>query len=239
MVTSAPMIKLNKSTAHIQLRTDSEIDITAIRIGKQRMARRKETKLSHLKQAIVEHRQVVAPAVTVSEANVPQPLDHDPASAAGSPPTALPQYICHALSADLDEAAFGILKELSRLQAKGKDQPEEKRYKYKKFIVGLREVQRASSRKELKGVIVATNLEAVDELDSLIVQLRDDCAQSEVPFVVALTRRRIGKALAKSMKQSLVGIVSLDGVHQPWKAFVEMAESLKAQYRNDNSAVHS
>lgn len=190
-----PPLVINKATAHIPIRADAEIDITAIRIGKQRIARKDKQKLSALKKAIVEHREEPAPQQAVGPV---EPEMFEPS--------------------ETDELCFKILKELSRLQQKGLTQPAEKRYRYKKFVVGFREVERALFRNELKGVILAVNLEEADELHRLVAELEATCKEKEIPFIHCLTRRRLGKALGKSMKQSVVGIFNLDGVHQDWKS---------------------
>ncbi len=135
-------------------------------------------------------------------------------------------YLPYGPSDDLDNMTFGVLKELCRLQAKGKDQPVEKRYKYKKYVLGFREVQRCLKRRELKGIIVATNLDSVDELVSSLQGLEGECTALEVPLIYSLTRRRMGKAVGRSMKQSLVGIVNLEGVHQPWKQILSLVDSI-------------
>ena len=218
-------LKFNKATAHIRLRPDSETDLTAIRIGKQRFARKKETKPSVLKSAIVEFR-------SHRNGSETHDLNQNRSEHSSSPVIDQSQeassYLPYPASDELDEILFGVLKELSRLQARGKDQPPEKKYKYKKFVVGFREVDRALRRSELKGVIVATNLEEAPELGDLISALSRDCLEKEVPLLFSLTRRRMGKALGKSMKQSLVGIVNLDGVYQPWRQALSLVETLPA-----------
>jgi len=215
---SVPSLKLNKATSHIAFRPDNSIDLTAIRIGKQRVARKRDERLSDLKQAIIKGRELYE-GVQNQESTAGEPTElHRGLN---------PNYMDHCVSIELDEIAFVLLKELGRLQAKGKDQPAEKQYKYKKFIVGFREVERALRRDELRGVIVATNLEEVDQLDCMVTKLHFDCKVKQVPLHFALNRRRIGKALGKSMKQSLVGILNLDGVHQEWKRMLSISESLR------------
>lgn len=214
-MTNTIPLAINKSTAHIPIRKDVEIDVTAIRIGKQRFARKKDTKLSDLKKAILDSRaRQEAPHISTAEC----PLD-DPGNNVPQISSDTSVHSC----GPMDDVAFACLKELARLQAKGKDQPAEKQYKYKKFIVGFREVQRALQRSELKGIIVAVNLEDVDELTNLVEELESKSQVLEVPIIRALTRRRMGKALGKSMRQSLVGILNLDGVHQQWKQIRELA----------------
>jgi ribosomal protein L7Ae-like RNA K-turn-binding protein len=218
----------NKSVT-LTLRPDADIDVTAIRVGKHRIARKKTSKLSSLKSAIIDGRsreesnekrangEVRDSDIVPSEAEYK--ADNERESA----------YVDHPVSEELDGLTFGVLKELSRLQAKGKDQPVAKQYKYKKFVAGFREVERALKRKDLKGIIVSTNLELVPEMEECLQALRDEAAVQEVPLFFSLNRRKMGKALGKSMKQSLVGIWSLEGVHQPWKQVLNLVDSLRSE----------
>lgn len=209
----AENFRINKGVGGLLLKSDADIDITAIRIGKQRVATKKRERLSQLKQAILSHQ--LAPvleeeSLSTVEIRVPDNIPPHPTS-------------------DPDDWILveKILKELARLQAKGKDQPPEKKYKYKKFIVGLREVQRSLNRDELRGVVIATDLVAgVEELDGAIEKIESDCASKGVPVVYALKRRKLGKCLNKSIKQAVVGIVSLEGVHQDWKKLLSMLGKL-------------
>lgn len=226
-MSTVPTLKLNKATSHIPIRVDDSIDITAIRIGKQRIARKKDAKLSDLKQAILHSREVIAPELATVVSDVDAAREK-----------CFPSYMDYSASVQLDDLAFSTLKELARLQAKGKDQPLEKQYKYKKYIVGFREVERAIRRAEVKGVVVATNLEVVDQLECMVDKLYEECKKMDIPLVFALNRRKIGKALSKSMKQSLVGIISLDGVHQDWKRMLSLTESLR-NARSDRSLVQT
>jgi ribosomal protein L7Ae-like RNA K-turn-binding protein len=221
-------LSINKSTVNVPFRRDPEIDLTAIRIGKNRIARKKDAKLSDVKQAILSHRQstVQAPTITSHGSNNDE---FDPPGAVERPGSS--PYISQCLSEELDLLVFKLLKELSRLQARGVNQPVEKRYKYKKFVAGIREVERSLNRGELKGVVVATNLETgVDVLDNLLLDLKTLSEEKEIPFVISLSKRKLGKALGKSMKQSVVGITNLDGVHQEWKIIIEQVESLRRKF---------
>ena len=227
-------LSINKSTASILFRHDPEFDITAVRIGKTRVARRKENKLSEIKQAILLKRESVSKAPTISSEGGAAENSHD--SPPKSPKASSNPYMDYQPSEVLDELTFRVLKELARLQEKGKQQPQEKRYKYKRFVAGIREVHRALVRGELKGIIVAANLESdVDALNDMVLNLKNEADQREVPFVIALNKRRVGKALNKSMKQSVVGITNLDGVHPDWRSILAEVDRLRIQVPNSES----
>ena len=220
-------LALNKAVT-LPLRTDPDIDLTAIRVGKHRVARKKTSKTSSLKSAIIESRneRTLTVAEPLLDGSTEMADDLAP-SAAPIENILLETCVGQRVSDELDDLVFGLLKELSRLQSKRKDQPLEKQYKYKKFVVGFREVDRALKRKELKGVVISTNLELVPEMEISIKTIKDEADSQGVPVILSLSRRRMGKALGKSMKQSLVGIWSLEGIHQPWKQALSLLDSLK------------
>ena len=229
-------LSVNKSTASIPFRIDPEIDITAIRIGKARIARKKDNKLSDIKQAILSQRESVPKVPTVlTDAILP---DEVTSSTTCATTQQRPPYMEYYPNDLLDDLAFRVLKELARLQAKGNQQPLEKRYKYKRFIAGIREVQRALCRGDLKGIIVATNVEHdVDALNEIMVNVKAEAMKRDVPFVVALNKRRIGKALNKSMKQSVIGITNLEGVLPDWRSILGEVDNLISQARNPSSTI--
>jgi len=53
---------------------------------------------------------------------------------------------------------------------------------------------------------------AVEGLDEVLNGIIETCHQQQVPFVFALGRRALGRACAKPVPVSVVGIFSYDGV---------------------------
>ena len=142
----------------------------------------------------------------------------------GSPtPSAL---ATHSVTEELEESVLYVLTELGRLQAKRRDAPAQKQYKYKRYVVGFREVDRALHRGELKGVIFAPNIEQSDVVHSTVSDILETAKLRNVPCIFALNRRKIGKALGKSIKQSAVGIWSTEGVHHKWKELLTIFDKL-------------
>eukprot|EP00929_Paragymnodinium_shiwhaense_P061055 TRINITY_DN30488_c0_g1_i1.p1 TRINITY_DN30488_c0_g1~~TRINITY_DN30488_c0_g1_i1.p1 ORF type:complete len:672 (+),score=221.77 TRINITY_DN30488_c0_g1_i1:58-2073(+) len=138
-------------------------------------------------------------------------------------------YVHQLLSDDLDEKVKLVLGELVRFQ----DRAKEKMMTYaknKRFCVGMREAKRAVVRAKAKGIILAPNLEvctAEGGLDDTLEDLIEVCRESEVPVIFALSRNRIGKALGRNVRQSVVTVLSAEGVHQEFKAICRQAEELR------------
>ncbi|CAL1157226.1 unnamed protein product [Cladocopium goreaui] len=139
-------------------------------------------------------------------------------------------YVHQELSDELDEKVKFVLGELVRFQERAKEQNAMKYAKLKRFCVGLREAKRAINRKKCKGLVVAPNLEVSTlegGLDDTVEELIELARENEVPVIFALSRNRIGKAMGKSIRLSIVALHSVDGVHQQFKELVKLAEELR------------
>ncbi|CAE7836128.1 Secisbp2l [Symbiodinium necroappetens] len=142
-------------------------------------------------------------------------------------------YVHQELSDDLDEKVKFVLSELVRFQDRAKEQNPMKYAKLKRYCVGLREARRAITRSKCKGLIVAPNLEtssAEGGLDDTVEDVIELAREHEVPVVFALSRNRIGKAMGKNIRLSIVALHSVDGVHQQFKEIVKTAEELRRRW---------
>jgi len=142
-------------------------------------------------------------------------------------------YVHQELSDELDEKVKYVLSELVRFQDRAKEQNTMKFAKLKRFCVGLREAKRAINRKKCKGLVVAPNLEvstAEGGLDDTVEDLIELARENEVPVIFALSRNRIGKAMGKSIRLSIVALHSVDGVHQQFKEVVKLADELRRRW---------
>eukprot|EP00435_Cladocopium_sp_Y103_P052517 s481_g16.t1 len=142
-------------------------------------------------------------------------------------------YVHQELSDELDEKVKFVLGELVRFQERAKEQNAMKYAKLKRFCVGLREAKRAINRKKCKGLVVAPNLEVSTlegGLDDTVEELIELARENEVPVIFALSRNRIGKAMGKSIRLSIVALHSVDGVHQQFKELVKLAEELRRRW---------
>lgn len=142
-------------------------------------------------------------------------------------------YVHQVLSDDLDEKVKFMLGELSRYQERAKERDPLKYAKQKRYCVGMRECQRAVARSKAKCIICAPNLEECGVeggLDDTIEDLIEACREADVPIVFALSRNRIGKALGKNIRLSIVCILSAEGAHQELKAILKQTDDLRRQW---------
>lgn len=143
------------------------------------------------------------------------------------------QYVHQVLSDALDDKVKIVLGELVRFQERAKERDPLKYQKQKRMCVGLREANRSVARGRAKGVICAPNLEecsATGGLDDTVEDLIESCREHDVPVIFALSRNRLGKALGKHIRISIVCILSAEGVHQEFKQVLKLAEDLRKQW---------
>jgi len=141
-------------------------------------------------------------------------------------------YVRQVLSDELDEKVKAMLGDLARFQERARLDPL-KFAKLKRFCVGMSEATRSVKRGKAKCLIVAPNLdrsEADGGLDDTVENLIDACAEFEVPVLFALSRNRMGKALSKNIRMSIVCVLSAEGVHQEVKQIIKLAEELRKQW---------
>merc|ERR550532_3384564 len=97
----------------------------------------------------------------------------------------------------------------------------------------MREAGRAVARNKAKCIILAPNLEvstAEGGLDDTVEDLIETAREAEVPVIFALSRNRIGKALGKNIRLSIVAVLSAEGVHQQFKEVLRITDDLRRQW---------
>ena len=108
-----------------------------------------------------------------------------------------------------------MLGELMRLQLRSKDDKNARARR--RLVMGLREVARGIKSHKVKMVIMADNLDEYGAIDEKLQEILDLAEKEDVPVFFELSKRRLGKALGKSIKVAVVGIYSADGAYQQFK----------------------
>jgi len=114
-----------------------------------------------------------------------------------------------------------MLGELMRLQKRSKDDKNAKLRR--RLVMGLREVARGIRARKVKMVIMANNLDMYGAIDSKLQEILDLAREEDVPVFFELNKRKLGKALGKSIKVAVVGIQNSDGAHNPFKQLKKLA----------------
>ncbi len=99
--------------------------------------------------------------------------------------------------------------------------------------MGLRETAKLLDLGKIKGVLVAPDIERVEEqgfapspitshiqggLDDAVARVLDLAQGADVPIVVTMNRRQLGRAIGRSVRVSVVGIINFDGANDEFKA---------------------
>jgi len=110
---------------------------------------------------------------------------------------------------------FDMLGELMRLQIRAKDNKNAKARR--RLVMGLREVCRGIRARKVKMIVMANNLDQYGALDAKLEEILDLAKEHDLPVIFELNKRKIGKALGKTIKVSVVGIENADGAYEPFK----------------------
>jgi len=87
----------------------------------------------------------------------------------------------------------------------------------RRLVVGFREVARGVRAKKIKMVVMANNLDEYEVVGEKTQEIIDLCRASDIPILFELNKRKLGKALGKTLKMSIVGIQNADGAYEQFK----------------------
>uniref|UniRef100_A0A182LWY9 Ribosomal protein eL8/eL30/eS12/Gadd45 domain-containing protein n=1 Tax=Anopheles culicifacies TaxID=139723 RepID=A0A182LWY9_9DIPT len=159
-------------------------------------------------------------------------------SAAVSKPTALRHsrnfrpYCDHFISDELRELAEDVVVKLFNFQTKAYAKNPIKAVANKRFVVGFNEVLKLLELRKLRLVLIAPDLEPNETIDQMVSNVKMLCRQSQVPYLFALKRRKIGFHLLKKAPISCVGVLSYAGCEDTVKQILSVVEQERESYRN-------
>jgi len=108
-----------------------------------------------------------------------------------------------------------MLGELMRLQERSKDDKNARARR--RLVMGLREVARGIRAHKVKMVVMANNLDQYGAIDAKLQEILDLARAEDLPILYELNKRKLGKAIGKSIKVSVIGIQNADGAHDQFK----------------------
>lgn len=115
-----------------------------------------------------------------------------------------------------------MLGELMRLQLRAKETNNTK--VKRRLVLGLREVCRGIKSHKVKMVVLANNLDEYGALEEKLQEILDLANANEVPVISVLNKKKIGKAVGKSIKVSVVGIENPEGAFESFKKLKKMCD---------------
>lgn len=152
-------------------------------------------------------------------------------------------YVAQAFSTELEEALTAMVSKLHELQRRQQMRDPLKAKLRRRFVVGLREVQKGVKLGKVKCVVLAANIEMGMQglieagIDTIVHNLIAACepdpaiGRARVPIVFAPSRSRLGSALAKHMSISALGIYSPDGANEEYKTVLRLAKELQEVWK--------
>uniref|UniRef100_A0A182QDQ5 Ribosomal protein eL8/eL30/eS12/Gadd45 domain-containing protein n=1 Tax=Anopheles farauti TaxID=69004 RepID=A0A182QDQ5_9DIPT len=160
------------------------------------------------------------------------------ASATASKPTVLRHsrnfrpYCDHFISDELRELAEDVLVKLFNFQSKAYAKNPIKAVANKRFVVGFNEVLKLLELRKVRLVLIAPDLEPNETIDQMVSNVKMLCRQSQVPYLFALKRRKIGFHLLKKAPISCVGVLSYAGCEDTVKEMLVVVEQERDSYRS-------
>mmetsp|Transcript_27900 Transcript_27900/g.42916 ORF Transcript_27900/g.42916 Transcript_27900/m.42916 type:complete len:438 (+) Transcript_27900:141-1454(+) len=116
---------------------------------------------------------------------------------------------------ETSQLLIDMLGELMRLQQRAAAEKNSKARR--RLVMGLREVARGIRAHKVKMVIMANNLDQYGAIDEKLQDILNLAREEEVPVLFELNKRKLGKAIGKTIKISVVGIQSADGAFEQFK----------------------
>ncbi|XP_014779717.1 selenocysteine insertion sequence-binding protein 2-like isoform X1 [Octopus bimaculoides] len=143
------------------------------------------------------------------------------------------EYCNQILDKDIDACCTMLLRDLVSFQDRLYHKDPIKAKMRRRIVLGLREVTKHLKLKKLKCVIISPNLEKIQSkggLDDALNNILNLCTDQNVPFVFALGRRALGRACAKLVPVSVVGIFNYEGSEENFRKLMELTEKARQSY---------
>ena len=104
----------------------------------------------------------------------------------------------------------------------------------KRFLIGLNEVTKHLQAGNLSCVILATNLEKVEEehgTDYILKSIVKMCRKMKVPLVYSMTRYRLGCATKyKGQKVSACGVMNYQSANEEFNALIQAIDEAREAF---------
>ncbi|XP_058118975.1 selenocysteine insertion sequence-binding protein 2 [Anopheles ziemanni] len=141
-------------------------------------------------------------------------------------------YCDHFITDSLRELTEEMIVKVFQFQSKAYAKNPIKAVSNKRFVVGFNEVLKYLELRKVRLVLIAPDLEPNDTIDQMVNNVKTLCRQSQVPYLFALKRRKIGFHLLKKAPISCVGMLSYAGCEDTVKQILDVVEQERINYRN-------
>lgn len=144
------------------------------------------------------------------------------------------EYCHQIINEDIDEACSSLLQEIVRFQNGLYHRNPFKAKLKRRFVMGIREVTKHLKMFKIKCVIIAPNCEKIESkggLDDAINFIIQTSMEQNIPFLFALGRKGLGKAVNKVVPVSVIGIFDYSGAEFYFGRLVQLANNAKLAYQ--------
>jgi len=151
--------------------------------------------------------------------------------------TQIRPYITHTLSPEIDSLAYEFITSLHQFEINKKKALGKNTLKFKKRLVaGLKEVAKKLSVNKLKFVIASPNIQEITSeggLNDQVGAIVRACNAQEVPLAFALSRKKLGTAVGRNIRISIIGVIYYDGADELYSRLAELVR--RAVVCNDSN----
>uniref|UniRef100_H2XSD2 Ribosomal protein eL8/eL30/eS12/Gadd45 domain-containing protein n=1 Tax=Ciona intestinalis TaxID=7719 RepID=H2XSD2_CIOIN len=145
------------------------------------------------------------------------------------------EYCCQVLDKRVDEMSNQMLQRLVYFQDRLYKTDPAKAKRKRRVVLGFREVTKHLKMKKLRCVIISPNLEKIESkggLDDVLHEILDLCKEQNIPYVFALGKKALGRAVSKTVPVSIVGVFDYSGAEAQFKQLVELVKEAQLQYKD-------
>jgi ribosomal protein L7Ae-like RNA K-turn-binding protein len=149
---------------------------------------------------------------------------------------AINTYVDQDMSPELDAIVSEMISTACFYQERQRMDDSRKGAVKRRLLIGLREVLKACKNGKARAVVVAPNLEKTsteDSISDVVVEIIRACTTAEpaIPVIFALSRRKLGAALGKSLKASVVAFLSFENLKGLNTKACELAQALRNSFQ--------
>lgn len=144
------------------------------------------------------------------------------------------EYCNQIINREIDEVCSLLLHEIVRFQDRLYYKNPATAKAKRRYVMGIREVTKHLKLKKLRCIILAPNCEKIQSkggLDDAINTIIQMSMEQNVPFLFALGRKSLGKAVNKLVPISVVGIFDYAGAEDHFRRLVTLANNAKLAYQ--------
>ena len=119
--------------------------------------------------------------------------------------------------ATIEDSIKLLLKALATFQVAALQRDPLKARYNKRFVLGMKQVTNAIRAGNARLVLLPPDIEESLVMDKMVQTLLHEADKREIPVVYCLSRRRLGKALDNTMRQSAAAVYNPDGAYGDFK----------------------